>query len=142
MSRTMALLLMLSLFGAPTGAQDQKADGILTLSQGNVEAGTGYSWGKGTLSYRGRTFPVKVQGLSVSEVGVIRADAGGEVYHLPRLEDFDGNYTVTAEIRTSGNGHGVAALTNQHGVLIELVSMSQGISLRVAAEGIKLSIGE
>ena len=142
MSRTMALLLMMSLFGAPTGAQDPKADGILTLSQGHVANGVGYSWGKGTLTYRGKTFPVKVQGLSVGEVGVIRADAGGEVYNLARLEDFNGHYTAAAKIGTNGNGGGVTALTNQHGVHIELTSMSQGISLRIGAEGIRLSIGE
>ena len=93
MSRTMALLLLMSLFGTPIGAQDKKADGTLTLSQGNVAAGIGYSWVRGTLTYRGKTFPVTVQGLSVGEVGVIRADAAGEVYNLARLEDFDGRYT-------------------------------------------------
>ena len=39
-------------------------------------------------------------------------------------------------------GRGVTALKNQNGVLIEMASMTQGISLRTAAEGIRLSIGE
>jgi len=36
----------------------------------------------------------------------------------------------------------VTAMKNQHGVLIEMESITQGISLRLAAEGIRLSIGE
>jgi hypothetical protein len=132
----------MSLFGVPSGAQDRKVDGTLTLSQGSVAAGIGYSWRKGTLTYRGKTFPVEVQGLSAGEVGVIRADAGGAVYNLARLEDFDGHYTATTMIGINGNGRGVTALKNQHGVLIEMASLTQGISLKVAAGGIRLSIGE
>jgi hypothetical protein len=131
----------MSLFGMSAGAEDKKADGTLILSQGVVTAGIGYSWGKGTLTYRGRTFPVRVQGLSVGEVGVIRADAGGAVYNLAKLEDFDGNYTPAA-MNGNGRGLGVTAMQNQNGVLIELVSMTEGISLKVAAGGIQLRIGE
>ena len=60
-------------------AQGGTSDATLTLSEGSVAAGIGFSWGKGTLSYGGKTYPVKVQGLSVGEVGVTRATAKGDV---------------------------------------------------------------
>jgi hypothetical protein len=142
MSHVIAMLIMLSLVGGSAVAQDKKADATLKLTQGNVAVGVGYSWGKGTLSYRGKTYPVKVQGLSVGEVGVNRAEASGSVYNLSKLEAFNGNYTAAAAGGTVGGGAGVTAMKNQNGVVIEMKSMTQGASLTLAAEGVKLSIGE
>ncbi len=59
-------------------AQAKKPDATLTLTEGSVAVGIGYSWGKGTLSYQGKTYPVKVEGLSVGEVGIQTRDRDGE----------------------------------------------------------------
>jgi hypothetical protein len=136
------MLIMLSLVGGSAVAQDKKADATLKLTQGSVAAGVGFSWGKGTLSYKGKTYPVKVEGLSVGEVGVNRAEAAGSVYNLSKLEAFNGNYTAAAAAGTVGGGAGVAAMKNQNGVVIEMKSTTQGASLKLAAEGVKLTIGE
>ena len=48
----------------PAVAQSSKPDATLNLSGGSVAAGIGYSWGNGTLSYNGKTYPVKIEGLS------------------------------------------------------------------------------
>src|SRR5260370_41441491 len=58
-------------------AQPRKPDATLTLSEGSVAAGVGFSWGNGVLTYKGKTHPVQVEGLSVGEVGVTRATAKG-----------------------------------------------------------------
>jgi hypothetical protein len=136
------MLIMLSLVGGSAVAQDKKADATLKLTQGSVAAGVGFSWGKGTLSYKGKTYPVKVEGLSVGEVGVNRAEAAGSVYNLSKLQALNGNYTAAAAGATVGGGAGVAAMKNQNGVVIEMKSMTQGASLKLAAEGVKLTIGE
>jgi len=142
MFHAIAMLIMLSLFGGSAIAQDKKADATLKLSEGNVAAGIGFSWGKGTLTYQGKTYAVKVEGLSVGEVGVNRAEAAGNVYNLSKLEAFNGNYTAAAAGGTVGGGVGVTAMKNQNGVVIEMKSMTQGASLTLAAEGVNLSIGE
>ena len=59
-------------------AQAKKPDATLTLTEGSVAVGIGYSWGKGTLDYQGKKHPVKVEGLSVGEVGVTRATGLGK----------------------------------------------------------------
>jgi hypothetical protein len=43
---------------------------------------------------QGKTYPVKVQGLSVSELGVNRAEVARSVFNLKALEEFSGNYTA------------------------------------------------
>jgi hypothetical protein len=132
----MSLLLGLAL------AQAKKPDATLKLSEGTVAVGIGFSWGKGTLAYKGKNYPVKVDGLSVGEVGVNRATAAGKVYNLKTLADFDGNYVAGGAEATVGGGAGVTAMKNQNGVVIELKSTTRGASLKLAAEGLKLSVAK
>jgi envelope integrity protein A len=121
-------------------AQAKKPDATLKLTEGTVAVGIGFSWGKGTLDYKGKNYPVKVDGLSVGEVGVNRATAVGNVRNLKQLADFDGNYVAAGAEVTVAGGAGVTAMKNQNGVVIELKSTTQGASLKLAAEGLKLSI--
>ncbi|HXJ82662.1 MAG TPA: DUF1134 domain-containing protein [Candidatus Methylomirabilis sp.] len=128
------------LSGLALAQAKKKPDGVLKLTEGSVAVGIGWSWGKGTLSYKGKSYPVKVEGLSVGEVGVDRASAVGNVYNLKKLADFDGNYVAGGAGGTIGGGAGVTAMKNQNGVSVELKSTTQGASLKLAAEGIKLSV--
>jgi hypothetical protein len=133
---------LVSLFVGLALAQAKKPDATLTLSEGTVALGIGFSWGKGSLDYKGKKHPVKVTGLSVGEVGLDRATAVGSVYNLKKLADFDGNYVAAGAAATIAGGAGVSAMKNQNGVVIELKSTTQGASLKLAAEGLKLSIAQ
>ena len=117
-------------------------DATLQLNQGSVAAGIGFSWGGGTLTYRGKRYPVSVDGLTVGSVGISRATAAGSVYNLKKLEDFNGNYTAAGAGGTLGGGAGVTEMKNQNGVVIGMKSTTQGASLKLAAEGIKLSLAK
>jgi hypothetical protein len=138
-------VVMVSLVAALAGlavAQGKEAEATLTLSEGSVAAGIGFSWGKGTLSYGGKTYPVKVQGVSVGEVGVTRATAKGDVSNLAKLEDFSGNYVAVGAGATAAGGAGVTVMRNQNGVVIEMTSTTQGASLRLGAEGLRLTLAD
>jgi len=97
---------VLVLLAGPAAARAKKPDATLTLSEGSVAVGIGFSWGKGTLSYQGKTYPFKVDGLSVGEVGLTRASAAGNVFNLKKLADFSGSYTAGAAEGTVGGGGG------------------------------------
>ena len=137
-----AVLAMASLVAASAGLAGAQGgtSATLTVSGGTVAAGIGLHWGTGTLSYSGKTYPVKVEGLSVGEVGVIRATAWGEVSNLERLEDFSGNYVAVGVEATAAGGAGVTVMRNQNGVVVELMSTTQGASLLFGAEGIRLTL--
>ena len=136
-----AVVAVGSLVAALAGlAVAKKADATLTLSEGSVAAGIGFSWGKGTLSYGGKTYPVKVEGLSVGEVGLTRATAKGDVLHLAKLEDFSGTYVAVGAGATAAGGAGAAVMRNQNGVVIEMTSTTQGASLKLGAEGLRLTL--
>ncbi len=113
---------LVSLLAGLAAAQAKKPDATLTLSEGSVAAGIGFSWGKGTLAYQGKTYPVKVEGLSVGEVGITRASATGEVFNLKKFADFSGNYVAGGAEGTVGGGAGITTMKDQNGVVIELKS--------------------
>ena len=115
-------------------------DATLTLSEGSVAAGIGFSWGKGMLSYQGKTYPVTVEGLSVGELGITRATATGKVYNLKNLADFDGNYAAAGVGATVAGGAEATAMRNQNGVVIELTTTTQGASFKLAVAGLSLSV--
>jgi hypothetical protein len=131
---------LMSLAGGFVGAQSRQPEARLELSEGSVAAGIGFSWGKGTLTYQGRTYPVKVEGLSVGEVGISRATAAGSVFGLKSIDDFSGNYTAAGAGATAGGGASASIMRNQNGVTIELTSTTQGASLKLAASGVRLTV--
>jgi hypothetical protein len=122
--------------------QDKPADGTVQLKEGSVAAGIGYSWGSGTLSYKGQSYPLKVKGLSIGQVGVAKIEATGKVFNLTKLEDFNGNYTAAGVEATVAGGAGASALKNQNGVVIHLTSTTRGLNFKVAPEGVQLTLAQ
>jgi len=135
----LVLVTSLSLFGS-VFAQAKKPDATLKLSEGQVAVGIGWSWGKGVLTFKGKHHPFKVEGLSVVDVGVTKANAVGKVYHLKKLSDFNGTYTSAAAEGTIGGGAGVSTMKNQNGVVIDLQSTTQGVNVKLAGEGVKFTL--
>lgn len=121
-------------------SDDKKPDATLKLSEGSVAAGIGWSWGKGELTYQGKTHRFKVSGLSIGEVGVTKAEATGEVFNLKNLDDFNDVYAAASAEATGGKGAGITAVVNPKGVRIVLKSETKGGNLKVAAEGIKFTL--
>jgi len=118
------------------------ADGTIELSGGSVALGIGYSWGSGKLVYQGQTYPLKVQGLSIVDVGASSYTATGTVYHLKKVEDFNGTFTAGSVGATVAGGASGTVMRNQNGVSIELTATRQGLQFTLAPEGVKLSIAK
>jgi len=134
-----AAALTLTLGGA-FAAEDEKPDATLKLSAGSVAAGVGVNWGSGTLTYKGKEYPVDVKGLSVGDVGVSKIEASGKVYNLKKLEDFDGNYTGVGAGAAVGGGGGVVTMKNQNGVKADLVATTQGVKFALGGGGVDMKI--
>jgi len=118
----------------------KKPDATLEFSGGSVAAGVGYSWGSGTLTYKGVKYPITVDGLSAGSVGATDVTAKGKVYHLKELADIEGNYAAAGAGATVGGGGSVATMRNQNGVVIETVSTTQGLKFSLAAGGVKIQL--
>ena len=140
MTTLMAVAALGLLLQVGQAAEDKTPDATLKLSQGSVAAGIGFSWGGGTLTYKGKEYPVDVKGLSVGDVGVTKIEASGKVFNLKSIDDFNGNYTAVGAGATVGGGGGVATMRNQAGVVIDVVATTQGVKVALGGAGVDLKI--
>jgi hypothetical protein len=119
---------------------DDKPSGTVTMESKSVALGIGVSWGDGKLSYKGKTYPFSVKGLSIVDLGVSKVSARGKVFHLDKLEDFSGNFAAAQAGAAVGGGMSVVALKNQNGVVMELTSTQTGVKFTLAGEGIDIKL--
>ena len=76
---TIAWLAIATLgFALSVASADDKPDATLKLSGGSVAAGIGYTWGGGTLTYKGKTYDVELSGLSIADVGATKDRSEGQ----------------------------------------------------------------
>ena len=118
-------------------------DATLRLSGGSFALGIGFRWGSGTLSYKGKDYPVKVNGLSIGKVGMTGVSAHGEVFNLKHLQDFNGHYNVGAEGTrgvTIAKGKAGTLMTNQAGVIVRLAATQTGLDVNATGGGVDMQI--
>ena len=142
MKRLTVCLLVIGfvMCGMAFAGDTKKPDATLKLEEGQVAVGIGWSWGEGSLSMNGKEYPFKVKGLSVLDVGISKAKAEGEVFNLKKLDDFNGTYSAVAAEGTMVKGAGAAAMRNEKGVEIHLLPKTEGVNLKLAAEGIHFTL--
>jgi hypothetical protein len=120
-----------------------KPDATLRVSGGSFALGIGVSWGSGTLTYKGKSYPVKVKGLSVGKVGATSSSAYGEVFNMKHLQDFNGHYDVGgAGTRgvTLGAGKAGTIMSNQAGVIIRISSTQSGVAVNATGGGVDMQL--
>jgi hypothetical protein len=127
------------LLAQPFATSAKVPDGVIELSGGSVAAGIGFSWGSGTLIFRGKRYPLRISGFTLASVGVTDYTAAGNVTGLRTAQDINGVFTSVAAGATLGGGGNIAAMKNQNGVVIQMTSTTVGLSLTLAAEGVKIS---
>jgi hypothetical protein len=139
------LLLIAAMTGftqAATHHQSQP-DATLRVSGGSFALGIGVNWGSGTLSYRGKDYPVKVKGLSIGKVGMTSSSAYGEVFNLKHLQDFNGHYNVGgAGTRgvTLGGGRTGTLMSNQAGVIVRISATQKGLDVNATGGGVDMQL--
>jgi hypothetical protein len=140
---SLAVAVMTGFTQAATHHHESKPDATLRVSGGSFALGIGVNWGSGTLSYRGRDYPVKVKGLSVGKVGVTSSSAYGEVFNLKHLQDFNGHYNVGAAGTrgvTLGAGRTGTLMSNQAGVIVRVSSTQKGVAVNATGGGVDLQL--
>ena len=138
------LLVVAVMTGFTQAASHHSApDATLRLSGGSFALGIGFRWGSGMLTYKGKNYPVMVNGLSVGKVGMTGSSAYGEVFNLKHLQDFNGHYDVGgAGTRgvTVGSGKAGTLMTNQAGVIVRVSSTQQGVAVNATGGGVDLQL--
>ena len=135
-----AAMLSVPLWATTTRAADEKPDATLEFNGGSAAAGIGVSWGAGVLKYEGKSYPFKVNGLSIGAVGLSQASASGDVFNLKKLEDLNGNYVAVGAGLTVAGGGAAAAMKNQNGVTIQVKGTTQGAKVVIGASGVDIQL--
>ena len=131
-----AALLAVSFSGAA------RADtGTLRLSF--IKAGwvIGGAVGSGTLTLRGRSYPVSIGGLSYGlTFGGSQTFLEGRVRNIFQPRDIEGVYGAAGAGATVIRGPQAIILTNQNGVVLELSGRQTGLMLNLDLSGMALSL--
>jgi hypothetical protein len=135
---SLAVLALLLLALAP--GQAQAPSGTVAIDLKGVAAGVGVSWGSGTLYFQGRSYPFKVDGLSVGDVGLARINATGKVYNLKNLGDFAGTYGAVGAGVAVASGMSGLTMQNQQGVMVDLTATQEGIKLNIGPQGLTITM--
>ena len=138
-----SLLACAFLTSVSFAATQSKADATLRLSLKSAAVGLGFSSGTGTLTYKGKDYPVKVKGFSVGKVGLTSSSAYGEVFNLKHLQDFNGHYDVNgAGTRgvTVGAGKTGTLMSNQAGVIVRVASRQSGVAVNATGGGVDMQL--
>jgi hypothetical protein len=122
----------------PAVVPAEVADASISINGGVVALGVGYEWARGTLVYRGRTYPFRVRGLSFMDIGAAKITGDGEVFHLKSVTDFEGDYAGSTFGSAVSHGASVALFKNEHGVSIRARSTVSGVRFNFSGNGIRI----
>jgi hypothetical protein len=139
-----ALMLVGSLWSAAGVAMAEEGvkSGTLVIKEDQVMWIVGGDIGGGKLTYEGKTYDIKMDGLKLGGFGVHKMDIDGDVYDLNNLADFDGVYTA-AEVgfTVADKGKGDFWLKNDKGVKLRLKNLdSKGLALSIGVEGVDIRL--
>jgi len=101
----------------------------------------GGSGGKGTLTFKGKHYPVSIGGVSLgATIGVSKAELIGQVYNLKKLSDIEGTYAAAQAGVAVGGGAKVFNLENSKGVQLKVKGKQVGLELALDLNGMEVSL--
>ena len=114
--------------------------GTVSIQSRSIAVGVGVSWGDGRLNFKGKNYPFTVNGLSLVDFGISRANANGEVYNLTDVAKFAGTYVAAEAGLTLAGGMSGMILRNQDGVVMRIHSTSRGARLQLGTGGLTIAL--
>lgn len=145
-TRIFTSILMVSFLSVPVAlAKDTPIltpSGTVNISTRSIAVGIGINWGTGTLTYKGKDYLFTVKGLSVLDLGISKATAKGEVYHLATVSDFAGKYAALEGGFALGKGAADITMKNTKGVVINLEAATEGVQLTLGGKGLSIAFQE
>ncbi|HEY6366440.1 MAG TPA: EipA family protein [Candidatus Binatia bacterium] len=139
-SRFALFLFVATLATTAISGEARKPSGRVTMESKSIAAGIGVTWGDGKLTFKGKDYPFTVNGLSVVDWGISRANAVGDVYNLTDVSKFAGTYVAAEAGFTLAGGMGGITMRNSEGVVINLRSTSRGASLTLGTSGLTIAM--
>ena len=136
--RTLIVAIAAVLAGLGSARADSGTVRINFIKAGWVIGG---SVGSGTLTFRGRTYPLTVGGMSYGfTFGGSQTNLVGRVSNISRPSDIEGVYGAAGAGATVIRGAQAIVLTNQKGAVLELSGRQTGLIVNLDLSGMALSL--
>lgn len=136
--RSLAVALVAMLAASTTALADSGTVRISFLKAGWVIGGT---IGSGTLTFRGRTYPLSIGGLSYGlTFGGSQTNLRGRVTNIFDPRDIEGVYGAGSAGAAVIRGPQAVILTNQRGAVMELSGSQTGLIVNLDLNGMALSL--
>jgi hypothetical protein len=133
-----AVAAAVMLMGVPSPSHAQTGTIRVNVTKAGFIVGVG--GGSGTLTFKGRNYPLSIGGLSVGTFGATSADLVGNAYNLRTPADVTGTYTaVGAGVAIVAGGKAVR-LQNANGVILELRGRQVGLEVSLNLSGMTVSL--
>ena len=136
----LAAVAALAIGSSPASAKAMRPAATVSINETQFGFLIGGNVGGGTLTFRGKSYPFKIGGISVGDLGVTKVRGYGEVYDLKTLSRFAGTYTELDASATLGKGEGALRLKNDKGVELDIHTRSKGLQLSAGAGGVKVTM--
>lgn len=139
-SRLALVFMVMALASNGVAAEKATPSGKLTMESKSIAAGIGITWGDGKLNFKGKDYPFSIDGLTLVDWGISKANAAGEVYNLTDPAKLAGTYVAAEAGITLAGGMGGMVLRNSDGVIIHLHSVSKGARLQLGTSGLTIKM--
>ncbi len=136
----MAAILLFTVSAVGAQPTEPYPIGEVTIEAKQVAAGVGWTWGAGTLKFKGKTYHFDIKGLNVAAVGISKIKAKGDVYNLTAPTDLAGTYLTAGAGAAVIKGKAGLVMRNDKGVVINLLSDQTGVQLSLGSDGLKINM--
>ncbi len=102
----------------------------------------GVSGGKGTVTFHGRTYPIKIGGVSLgATIGASKAQMVGTAFNVHHVSDIAGTYSAAGAGVAVAGGAKVAQLQNSQGVVLKVKGKQIGLEFSLDLSGMEVQVG-
>ena len=120
--------------------QSPTPSGKISIRSNSIALAVGVNWGDGRLIFKGKHQLFAVNGLTLVDVGIVKASAIGEVYNLTDISQFEGTYLPGEAGFDLAGGMGGIAMRNKNGVVLHMRGDSEEALLQLAPNGVTIKL--
>jgi lipid-binding SYLF domain-containing protein len=136
--RSFAIAVVALLAATATASADTGTIRLNFIKAGWVIGGT---VGSGTLTFRGRNYPLSIGGLSIGlTFGGSQTNLRGRVTNIFNARDIEGVFGAASAGAAVIRGAQGAILTNQRGVVLEVSGRQTGLMVNLDLNGMALAL--
>jgi hypothetical protein len=100
----------------------------------------GMGGGRGTLTFRGRTYNLSVGGIGIGSIGIASVRLSGTASNLRTASDIAGTYGAAGAGASFVGGGQVATIQNEKGVVLRLSGPQVGFQANLGVGGMTISM--